>query len=93
MKHAGIILPSKLLKSYNDFCKLRFVNQEDMGELIEIFTAHSFPRKYKNALFAFAWQLRLLIQHHGLGENEMYGYWCQQLENKPSFLKRLFRKS
>lgn len=30
LKHAGIILPSKLLKSYNDFCKLRFVNQEDM---------------------------------------------------------------
>lgn len=87
-QHAGLTILPQLKNTYNDFCKLRLIAQDDMHNLLVFLNAQKYRKPFNQAKQAFAWQLRIYLKNHGLLEQEFYTTWLTKLERK-SFLEKI----
>jgi hypothetical protein len=86
---AGTVIPVTLYQTYNDFCKLKHVDQTELIKLLHLIAKQKFKHPFKKAKKAYAWQLDLYMKHHQLSNNSEFVNLKLLLE-KDSFLKRLF---
>lgn len=88
-QYAGLTILPQLKKSYNDFCKLRLMPQNELNGLLEFLNHQTYRKPFKKAKLAMAWQLEIYIKNHKLVQDDFYVKWLEKLTYQ-SFLQKLF---
>lgn len=88
-QYAGLSIPEHLTETYNHFCKLRQMNEDELNTLLTYLNKQKYGKPFQSARQAFAWQLKLYIKTYGLSENPFYSNWVEKLEKK-TLLQKLF---
>jgi hypothetical protein len=88
-QYAGLKIPNNLNETYNNFCKLRQIEEEELNSLLAYLYQQKYNKPFQSARQAFAWQLKLYIKTYNHIENPFYTNWVEKLEKK-NLWKKLF---
>ncbi|MFN3445578.1 MAG: hypothetical protein ACK44D_07550, partial [Bacteroidia bacterium] len=88
-QYAGLSITNNLNETYNNFCKLRQIDEEELNSLLTYLYKQKFSKPFQSARQAFAWQLKLYVKTYNLLENPFYTTWVEKLEKK-TFWQKLF---
>jgi hypothetical protein len=70
-QYAGLTIPNQLIETYNHFCKLRQMNEDELNTLLTYLNKQKYNKPFQSARQSFAWHLMLYIKTYGLSENPL----------------------